>query len=103
MLDFGCVDVGFWLCVRRTVVVSMLYFGCVDVGICSLDDGFRLDGCSILVVWTLYLCCMGVGFGLYGRWILVMCPLDFDYLDVAFWLVVWMLDFGYLNVGLLLG
>ena len=37
MLDFGCVDVGFWLFGRWILVVWTLDFDYVDVGFCSLD------------------------------------------------------------------
>ena len=37
-VEFGCVDVEFWLCGRWNLVVLMLEFGCVDVE-------FWLGGC----------------------------------------------------------
>ena len=30
-LDFGCMDVGFWMCRRRVLVMWTLDFGCMDV------------------------------------------------------------------------
>ena len=41
----------------------------------------------MLVVWTMFLCWMDVGFWLYGRGFFVVLTLDFDCLDVGFWLV----------------
>ena len=52
--------------------------------------GFWLYVRCILVVWSLDLDWVGVGFGLCGRWIL---------LNGCWILVVWTLDFDCLNVG----
>ena len=64
MLDFGCVDVGFWLYGRWIL----------------------LCGRWILVVWTLdfvwvdvRFCCVDVGF-----WFVLTS--DFRYMDAGFWL-----------------
>ena len=48
-LDFGCIDVGFWVDGCWILVVWTMYFGCMFVG-------FWFDGCWILVVWTLDIC-----------------------------------------------
>ena len=68
-LDFGWVDVRFWLC-RRWILV------CVDIGL-------LLYGRWVFVGWMLDCGCVDVGSWLYGRWILIG----------------WMLDFGCLSVG----
>ena len=57
-LHFGCLDVGFWLCVQ--------WFGCLDV-VCLADVRFGLSGRLILVEWTLDFGCMCNGFWLGGR------------------------------------
>ena len=45
MLDFGCLDVGFWLCGRWILVLWALDYGYMDVG-------FWLGGCLIWVIWS---------------------------------------------------
>ena len=73
-LDFSFIDVGFWL------------NGCWILVVWTIE--FRLYGRCISVVWTLYFGCLEVGFWLIGRWILV----------VRWLLVGWMLDLGCLEV-----
>ena len=50
MLDFGCLNVGFWLCGRCILVVKTLDVGCVDVAFGWVD------------VWTLDFGCVDVVF-----------------------------------------
>ena len=57
MLDFSCVNVGFWLCGRCILIVMklgldcwMLDFGCMDVGFLQVDVRLRLFGRRILVM-----------------------------------------------------
>ena len=59
-LDFGLVDVEFWLCGREILVGWMLDFGFMHVGFDWVD----------------------VRFWLYGHWFLFVCTMDFECLDV---------------------
>ena len=51
-----------------------------------------------MVVSTLDFVCIDIGFWLGGCWILVVWTLDFDYIDLKN-LVVWTFDIGCLDVG----
>ena len=53
-LDFGRIDVGFWL------------FGRLILFEWTLEFRFLFDGCWILIVWTLNFGCLDIGFWL-GR------------------------------------
>ena len=66
-LDFGLVDVEFWLCGREILVGWMLDFGFMHVGFDWVDVGIWLCGRWILVVWTLDLDWVDVGLWLNGR------------------------------------
>ena len=97
-LEFGCLNVGFWLCGR-----------CILVGVCWL-----------LVGRMLFFGCLYFGFRLCGRWIWIALTFDFGWLaefwilvlDVRLWLcgrriwmfgrlnfVWWILHFGCVDVG----
>ena len=72
ILDFGCVDVGFWMFGRWILVGWTLDFGLCGHWIFVIWTlHFGWADVKILFVWTLDYGCVDVGFWLYGRWILI--------------------------------
>ena len=66
-LDFGLVDVEFWLCGRWILVGWMLDFGLMHVGFDLVNVGIWFCGRWILVVWMLDLGWVDVGPWLHGH------------------------------------